>query len=90
MGHLQRDREWVTTPRAAPTLNIEDEAETEVVLEGGGDGGTVVRLRGGGELGFDGVHRRRRFRRGGRVRQRGRLGRASLAEQSGDVFMVMA
>jgi len=34
MGHLQRDREWVTTPRAAPTPNIEDEAETEAVLGG--------------------------------------------------------
>ena len=55
-----------------------------------GDGGAVVGLRGGGGLGFDGVHRRRHFRRGRRVQQRGRLGRASLAEQGGDVFMVMA
>ena len=34
VGHLQCDREWVTTPRAAPTPNVEDEAETEAVLGG--------------------------------------------------------
>ena len=34
VGHLQRDREWVTTPRAAPAPNVEEEAETKAVLGG--------------------------------------------------------